>query len=343
MPAKSQVNAAVIGCGFMGLTHIKAYRKISTARIAAICDAVRLPPNGDFSGIGGNVGDADTVKLDMSQVKATKDFRELLADPAIDLIDICVPTHLHRDIAIAALEAGKHVVCEKPMARTSAECRQIVDAERRSRAFLMPAMCIRFWPEWAWLQRAIKNATYGRVLAARFRRVAEPPAWGNFMDGTKSGGALLDLHIHDTDFVQFCFGRPKAVHSSGYVKISGAIDHVVTQYAVASGAIVHAEGSWAMAKGFGFNMSYTVNFERATADYDIARGPEALRLCVEGESPRTVSCPGGDGYEGELRHAVDCILAGTKPSIVTAADGLSALEICEAEEKSAQSGKTVTL
>jgi len=343
MASKDKVNVAVIGCGFMGLTHIKAYLKIPEAHIAAICDAVRLPENGDFSGIQGNVGDGQTVKLDMSRTKAVRNHRELLSDPDIDLIDICVPTHLHPDIAIESLHAGKNVICEKPMARTTALGRQMVDAAHGSRGFLMPAMCIRFWPEWAWLKKAIGEKTYGRVLAARFRRVAEPPGWGNFMDGSKSGGALLDLHIHDTDFVQFCFGKPKSVCSRGYSKISGAIDHVVTQYEVASSAAVHAEGGWAMTKGFGFNMSYTVNFERATADYDIARGGDALRLFEEGQAPRTVTCAGSDGYEAELRHAIGAVMKGIKPTIVTDVDGLSAVAICEAEEQSVQTGQPVNL
>src|SRR5207249_4482486 len=146
-----------------------------------------------------------------------------------------------------------------------------------------------------------------------------------FLDGAKSGGALLDLHIHDNDFVQFCFGRPRAVCSSGCSVLSGAIDHVITHYHVASGAVVHAEGSWAMSPGFGFNMSYTVNFENATADYDLARGQEALKLSEEGQSPRIVAMAADppDGYVGELRHFVECILNGRAPSVVTARDGLA--------------------
>lgn len=345
MTSPKSVNIGVVGCGFMGLTHLKAYRKIEGARIAAICDAYRLPPDGDFSGITGNIGDKDAVKLDMSVVKAYKDYRELLANPDIDLVDVCVHTLLHPEVAIAALKAGKNVVCEKPMARTSAECGEMVTAARANKGFLMPAMCIRFWPEWAWLKAAIDNKTYGRVYAARFRRVAEPPGWSKqtFLDGAKSGGALLDLHIHDTDFVQFCFGRPQAVFSTGYTKISGAIDHVVTQYKVASGASVHAEGTWAMAPGFGFNMAYTVNFERATADYDIARGPDALRLCVEGKPAETIKCEGIDGYVGELQHAVEAVRAGQPPTLVTPQDGMSAVEICEAEEQSIRTGESVAL
>ena len=338
------VNVGIIGLGFMGVTHAKAYRKVPGVRIAAICDAVRLPADGVLAAAG-NIGDPDAVRLDMTKVKAYSDYRQLLENPDVDLIDICVPTHFHKEIAIAALRAGKHVICEKPLARTSADCREIVEAAKGARGFFMPAMCIRFWPEWAWLKKAIAENTYGKVYAARFRRVSEPPGWSKqmFLDGAKSGGALLDLHIHDTDFVQYCFGRPLAVYSTGYSKISGAIDHVVTQYKVASGAAVHAEGGWAMAAGFGFSMTYTVNFERATADYDPARGPEPLRLCVEGEPPRNLKAEGIDGYVGELAHIVEAIQKGTPPTVVTAQDGLSAVEICEAEERSIKLCESVSL
>ena len=338
------INVGIVGLGFMGVTHIKAYRKIEGARVAAICDAYRLPPDGDLSSFG-NVGDPDPVKLDMKQVQAFKDLKDLLALPEIDLIDLCVPTPAHPPLAIAALKAGKHVVCEKPLARTSALARDIVAAAAQAKGFFMPAMCLRFWPEWAWLKRAIDAGNYGKALDARFRRVGEPPGWGqeNFFNGAKSGGALLDLHIHDTDIVQFCFGRPRSVCSAGYSKYSGAIDHVVTQYRVASGAVVHAEGSWGMSSGFGFNMSYTVNFERATADYDLSRGVDALKLFEPGKPAQTVKCEGGDGYVGELTHMIESIRTGKPPTIVTAQDGLSAVEICEAEERSVKTGEIVSL
>lgn len=338
------INVGVVGIGFMGATHIKAYRQVPGVRIAAICDAVRLPVDGDLSGISGNIGSAEPLKLDMTQTKATKNIEDLLADPEIDLIDLCVPTHAHPKLAIAALQAGKHVICEKPLARTSALAHQIVKAAEAAKGFFMPAMCIRFWPEYAWLKQAIEANTYGKVLAARFRRVCEPPMWSkDYMDGAKSGGALLELHIHDVDFIQYCFGRPKAVFASGFTKLSGAPDHVVAQFTVASGAVVSAEGGWAMMPGFGFNMEYTVQFENATADYTLARSTDPLRLFEKGQPPRAIRPPGGDGYLGELTHMVESIRANRPPTVVTAREGASAVEICEAEEKSLQSGNVVYL
>ncbi len=339
------VNVGIVGLGFMGATHIKAYRQIPEARLAAICDSRPVPPDGDLSGITGNIGDGSTVRIDMARVAVYSDIRELLVDPGVDLVDLCVPTRLHPPLAVMSLQAGKHVICEKPMSRTSALGREIVEAAASARGFFMPAMCIRFWPQWLWVKKAVDHGGFGSVLAARFRRVCEPPAWSReiYLDGAQSGGALMDLHIHDADFVQYCFGRPRSVFSRGKSVISGSIDYVQTQYEVACGAVVSAEGGWVMSDGFGFNMAYTVAFENATVDYDLSRGAEALRLFEKGQKPRTIECDPRDGYYGELQHMIDSITAGHPPTMVTAADGLSAIEICEAEEKSIATGRVVPL
>ena len=323
------INVAVVGLGFMGLTHLKAYRLIPNARIAALCDAVRLPVDGVLAAAGGNIGSDDSLHFDMREVKATHDLAELLADPTIDLIDICVPTLAHPKLAIAALQAA----------------REIAAAAAAAKGYFMPGMCIRFWPEYAWLKQVIAQETYGRVLAARFRRVSEPPAWGreHFFDGAKSGGAILDLHIHDADFVQYCFGRPTAVFAQGFSHYSGEIDHVVAQYQVAGGAAVSAEGGWVMGDGHGFEMAFTVIFENATVDFNCNRGAEGLRLFEKGQAARTIAVPPGDGYLAELSYLIECIATHQPPTIVTASDAASAVEICEAEGESIRSGKLVAL
>jgi len=338
------INIGIVGLGFMAATHLRAYREVEGVRVAALCNPSGRNLDGDFTNVTGNVGSQEPFKLDMTNVRATKSYADLLSDTTLDAIDICAPTAGHRDLAIAALAAGKHVLCEKPLARTASAAREIAVAAKRSGRIFMPAMCLRFWPEWAWLKRAIELGTHGKVLAARFRRVAEPPGWGlkNFFNGAESGGALFDLHVHDTDFISYCFGRPRSVYSTGYSKFSGAIDHVVTQYHFPDGPAVHAEGSWAMAAGFGFNMSYTVNFENATADYDIARGKDSLRIASDG-TPQVIPCEEPDGYIQELRHFAEALLTGKKPSVVTVDDAVTSIEICEAEEKSVQTGKTVNV
>ena len=326
----------IIGLGFMGATHINAWLEVPGTRIAALCNPSGRNLDGDFSSVSGNLGNGAPLKLDMSATKSYLSYDEMLADPEVTIVDICTPTHTHRDLTLAALKAGKHVLCEKPMARTSDEAREMAAAARQANRVLMPAMCLRFWPGWSWLKEAVVSQRYGKVLSARFSRVAEPPAWGQsfFFDGTKSGGALLDLHIHDTDFVRYLFGHPSKVVSVGYTKVSGLIDHVSTRYHVPGGAVVHAEGSWAMAAGYGFRMGYLVNFEHATAEFDSARGEDALQLASNG-TKETIKCEGPSGHLAQMLHFVEAVRAGTNPTIVTAEDGVAALEVCEAEAASA--------
>jgi len=335
-PSTSPCGIGLIGLGFMGATHLKAWLQVPGARLAALCNPSGRHLNGDFTEVSGNLGTDPPLILDMSQVSGYRSFEEMLADPAVTVVDICTPTDTHRDLALAALKAGKHVLCEKPMARTSEQAREMAAAARQAGRVLMPAMCLRFWPEWAWLKQAVASGRYGKVLSARFTRVAEPPAWGQgfFFDGARSGGALLDLHIHDTDFVRYLFGHPTSVDSVGHTKISGLIDHVVTRYHVAGGAIVHAEGSWAMAPGFGFRMAYLVNFEHATADYDLARGDDALQVSAS-SFKETIKCDTPGGHLAEMLHFVEAVQSGSGPTVVTAEDGVAALEVCEAEAASA--------
>ena len=337
------VNVAVVGLGFMGVTHLRAYLEAEGARIVAVCDAVRLPVNGVLQGVAGNIKKSDDINLGPN-VKVYTKLEEVLADSQVQLVDLCTPTPLHPDQAIAALRAGKDVLCEKPLARTSARGQEILQAQQTSRGFLMPAMCMRFWPGWSWLKEAVDKQTYGKVYSASFRRLSEAPTWSK--QGTYSaagadlGGALFDLHIHDTDFVQFLFGRPKSVFSSGVVN-NGSIDHVVTQYSYPGGPQVYAEGGWLMAKGF--NMAYALFCEKATLDFDLSRGAEAMRVIPMGQAPQVVKLDALDGYVGEVRYVVDCARSGQRPTLVTAQDGVSALEICEAEERSVRTGQVVPL
>lgn len=333
-----KINVAVVGLGFMGVTHLRAYRQISNARILAVCAGSRPPVNGVVRGVNGNIKNSAAFRLG-PRVKIYDDFSKMLADPEIELVDICTPTALHPAQTIAALQAGKHVLCEKPLAENSADARKVFQVASRSKKFLMPGMCLRFWPGWAGLKKIVAEKIYGKVLAANFRRVSAKPAWGNA--GAHFGGALFDLHIHDTDFVNFLFGRPQKVFSTGVADAHGNVDHVVTQYFYPNGPAVHAEGSWLLAQGF--NMSFTLHCERATVDFDLARGAGALQIAEAGEKIRTVKLAAGDGYAAEIRYFVDCVARGEKPAVVTAHDCVTALEICEAEQKSVMTGKIVGL
>jgi predicted dehydrogenase len=340
METNKTVNVAVVGLGFMGMTHLRAYLKNPAARIAAVCGGSRLPHNGVLKGVTGNVDSTDDLDLG-TDVRVFRNLDALLADADIDLVDICTPTHLHAPQAIAALRAGKHVLCEKPVARHATIAKEVAEVAAGSPGFLMPAMCMRFWPGWATLKQTVQDPVYGKVLAARFRRVSAMPAWSSSYTGQDTGGALFDMHIHDTDLVNQLFGRPANVFCSGVIAPEGVINHVVAQYDYPEGPVVSAEGSWLLQEGF--NMAYTLHFERATLDFDLARGSDAIQLVEQGQSMRVVAKEDSDGYAGEIAYFLQCILSGKPPEVVTPLDAVTALEICEAEEHSVRQRRVVSL
>ena len=333
----------IVGLGFMGRVHYDTYTKLPEAQVVSVCDADPKRAAGDLSDTWGNVDKGATRQLPMDRIKGTCDVGELFCNPDVEVIDICLPTPAHVEVVTAALRTGKHVLCEKPLARTSADARKIADVASNAAGLFMPAMCMRFWPEWEWLKTAVDDGRYGRVLSATFRRVGSTPQ-GWFRNGQLSGGALLDLHVHDTDFVYHVFGRPQRVSSTGHVGKSGEIDHVVTQYLYDNGpASVTAEGSWAASEGFGFRMQYTVHFERATAEFDFGRkegGP--LAVYADGKS-QPIDLPKRDGYAGELAYFIDCVKSGRKPTRVTAEDAVVGLQIVEAEKRSIETRQPVAL
>ncbi|MFA9479805.1 Gfo/Idh/MocA family protein [Phycisphaerales bacterium AB-hyl4] len=339
------VNVGVIGLGMMGGTHLDVYAKHPSANVVAISDANPDRLSGKEKAAGNIEGQAKGG-IDYSAMKKYADGMELIADPDVALVDICLPTPMHRKFAEAAFAAGKHVMIEKPLANTAADAKAIADAAAKAKGLAMVGMCMRFWPGWDWLKQAIDEQTYGKVLAAHFRRVTSHPGGPFYSDGKASGGAILDLHVHDTDFVYYCFGMPSAVYSRGYTTVTGQPDHVVTQYiygdpAKGEGPMATAEGGWALAEGFGFSMQFTVNFEKATVVFDIgASDPVTLH---KGGKSEPVKVAAGMGYEHEIAYLLDCIENNRKPERVTVADAAESLKIVEAERKSIATGQVTPI
>lgn len=332
------LKVGIIGIGMMGSTHLDAYSKLKGVKVIAVADLIPARREGRAV-VAGNVKGQSRGGVDFAAFTKYDEGMKLIADPAVDVVDICLPTPLHSRYAMAALKAGKHVLTEKPFALTGAQAGQLAKAAAAAKPLLMCAMCMRFWPAWAWLKETIASKTYGKVLAAHFRRVTNHPGGPFYSNGEACGGAILDLHIHDTDFVQYCFGKPDAVFSRGYARHTSRVDHVTTHYLYKKIPLVVAEGGWAMAKGFGFQMQYTVNFEKATAIFDL--GAAHQLTVVQDGKVKPVTVKPGMGYEHEIAYFLDCIRKGRRPRAVEPASAALSVKIVEAEVRSLRSGKPV--
>ena len=326
MTAGRVVGVGVVGIGFMGSTHVRAWRAAEQAglpcRLAAVCDtqAERLSGRAEATG-NIDLGGDDAVLFDPARILATARLDELLADPAVDAVSVCTRTDTHVEVALAAIEAGKHVLVEKPVALDVAGIERLDAAARDADVTVMPAHCMRFWPGWSWLHERVAKGDLGRVQSAVFRRLGSGPTWSRdfYADPARSGGALMDLHIHDADFIHWCFGEPDEVIATG------TRDHLTALYRYAAGpAHVAAEGGWDHTTGFPFRMRYTVVLDGVTADFDLGRDPELL-LFRDGEGMPVV-LPELSAYDAEIRHFLDVLVSGCPP-IVTLADAAAAARL----------------
>jgi predicted dehydrogenase len=215
-------------------------------------------------------------------------------------------------------------------------------AEQAASTNVFVGHCMRFWPGWCCLRDWLQAGRFGRLHSAFFKRVAARPGGAFYSDGKRTGGALLDLHIHDTDFVQYCFGSPKAVTSYGVELDNGTIDHVVTHYHYDDSAMILAEGAWFPSPAYKFSMSYRVCCQEATLVYTSELPNVVTVYTTNGEKFEERLTP-EMGYDRELAYFIQCIEKGIRPQTVTLETAVEALRIVEAEHQSIETKSTVTL
>jgi predicted dehydrogenase len=337
------LNIGICGIGFMGMIHYLAARKVKAAQVVAIStrDAKKLA--GDWTAIQGNFGPRGTL-MDLSGVARYSDFAAILADPKVDLVDLCVPNDAHSRMAIEALQAGKHVLVEKPIALSTGDADAMVAAARESGKLLLVGHVLPFFPEFGFALDAVRSGRYGSLQAAHLMRVISKPDWSSgIADPNRSGGPAIDLHIHDTHFISLICGVPRAVHATGIVD-EGVVVYLTTQYlydgpAVAvscvSGALSHA--------GRPFAHGFELYFERATLAFEFAnlggQGHVAMPLSVilpDGTVERPELGPSDpiDSFAAELSVAAQAAATGIEPPQLSGNLARAALKLCLAEIES---------
>ncbi|RPI83625.1 MAG: gfo/Idh/MocA family oxidoreductase, partial [Planctomycetaceae bacterium] len=286
------------------------------------------------------------------KVAGHADYRELLADPTIDLIDVCLPNDQHEQVVTEALRAGKHVIVEKPIAVDLKAADRMVAAAKKSGKLFMVAHVLPFFPEFKYAADVVKSGKYGKLRAAHFRRVICTPDWSADMsDLHKTGGPGIDLHIHDTHFISYLCGVPEAVHSRGVIE-QGYAQHLETQYLYPdrSLAISSTMGGIA-AKGLAFAHGFEIYLEKATLLYDantlagqwVVNRPLTL-VTNDGKAVNPTLKAGTEwcaAFTAELQVAVNALATGEAPALLSGELARDALKLCHLESKSAATGKVV--
>jgi predicted dehydrogenase len=316
---------AVVGLGFMGSTHLTALRKAEGAELTAVVSDDPQKLAGDLSKISGNLG-RQGERLDFSTIRKYRKLEEALADPSVDAVDLCLPTYLHEPAAIAALQAGKHVLVEKPMALDGPACDRMLAAAARSGRILMCAQVLRFWADFQPLIEAVKGGRLGPVRSALFRRRCAAPQWGKWLqDPQKGGGGVFDLLIHDVDMCVHLFGVPEAVSATGYVDLSQGLDIITAQLFYPNIGSVVVSGGWHHPAAYPFSMEYTVSLDDGTFDYSSLDRP--VSLYSEAGIKKEVDKPDVDGFQAEIEYFARCASAGVQPARCDPRESAAAVNI----------------
>lgn len=339
------VRIGIVGVGFMGMIHYLASRKLKGAKVTAICSRDAKKLKGDWRGIRGNFGPRGE-KMDLSHLKKYEDYDDLLADPEIDLVDVCNPTQQHPSYAIRALEAGKHVIVEKAIALDTKDADQMVAAAKKAGKLLMVAHVLPFFPEFCYAAATIQSGMYGKMLGGHFKRVIAKPDWSaEIADVKKTGGPAVDLHIHDTHFIGLVCGVPGRVFSNGVVE-GDAVTYLTTQYLYGpkGPAVTCSSGAVAM-KGRVFVHGYEIYLEKATLVYESGTAPLVM-LSADGKVKSPKLMGGADAttaFTLELQAAVNGVQTGKMPDLLSGQLARDALVLCHKECESVKTGKVVAI
>jgi UDP-N-acetylglucosamine 3-dehydrogenase len=321
------MRVGLVGAGFMGGVHLNAYAGIPEVEVVGVADAR----------IKAAVAGAEIVGA-----RPYASYEELVSAEDVEVVDVCLPTAFHRDLALKAAGEGRNVILEKPIARTMEDAQQILDAFSADGLYLFVGHVVRFFPEFVRIKEKIDAGDLGTVGVVRTsRRSPFLLGWNDwYADWRVSGGVLLDLVIHDFDFLRWALGEVERVYARGMLgREYNRLDYVLVTLRFESGAIAHVEGHWGYPGPFNYSIEVAGSDALLTVD---STEPASLQLI--GGAPEEIPdlASGKSPYEKELEHFIHCIEAGDEP-IVQAQDAREALRIGLAATESVLTGEPVLL
>jgi len=315
------LKVGLIGCGFMGTMHANCYKNIDGVEVVAFAD----------------VRNEMAEKLSQgSSAEIYADGYDLINNADVDIIDICLPTYLHSEYAIAAMDKVKYVFVEKPVALTAEQAEQMVKKAEESGAFVQVGQVIRFWDEYVKLAEIIKTGTLGKIINANFRRLSPIPTWGwnNWLlTNELSGGAAQDLHIHDMDYVLSLFGKPNKIQSvKNIISEKSSYINSLLSY---DDFVVGVEGTWALPTTHPFEATFRVVFEKGVVEnaggkFMLYTDDSAEEIKIEKQEVSGDGFAGGNvsdlgGYYNELLYFINCAKENKPVQKATLKDGAESL------------------
>lgn len=344
------INVGIAGIGFMGMIHYLAYQRIRGVKVRAMCEKDKKRLAGDWRSIKGNFGPRGT-KMDLAGIDRYAELDDLLADPNLDLIDICLPPSLHAEVTVAALKAGKHVFCEKPIALNAADAKRMLKTAEKTGKMLMIGQVLPFFPEYGFAYKAIISGKYGKLLGGHFKRIISDPLWlPDFYNPAVCGGPMLDLHVHDAHFIRVVCGMPTAVRGAGSMRGEVA-ERFSTQFIFDDpDLVVTASCGVINQQGRPFTQGYEIYMEQATLLFDAANigkdwvvGYPVSVFSSDGRviKPKLGSGDPCDAFVSEIKEVLRAIRTETASVLLAGELACDALVLCEKQTQSIRDGRVV--
>ncbi len=321
----------LIGCGFMGTMHANCYKNIEGAEVVAFAD---IRPE-----MAQKLAEGTTATI-------YGDGYDLINGADVDIIDICLPTYLHSEYAIAAMDKVKYVFVEKPVALTNEQAEKMLDKAKETGANVQVGQVIRFWDEYVELAKIVKSGLYGKIINANFRRISPIPTWGWndwLLKNELSGGAAQDLHIHDMDYVLSLFGEPKNMKT--VKNILGEKSSYINSLLTYDDFVVGVEGTWGLPGTHPFEATFRVVFEKGVVEnaggkFMLYTDTTAEEIKIEKKDGLGEGFEGGNisdlgGYYNELVYFTDCAKSGKPVEKATIKDGAESLRFVLGEIENA--------
>lgn len=325
------IKIAVVGFGFMGLTHAVNILKNPDLELVAIVDKY---PENIRKNLSEQTGNFSTGKFDtevISNLRIYQNIEDCLASESLDACVIAVHTNLHYALTSLALKAGVNVFLEKPFSLSVDECRELIELAHNNSLLLMIGHVVRFMPAYQKLKRFIESGEFGALKFLSLSRFSGLPAWGQWKEKQKefgsSGGALFDLVIHDIDFVQWILGIPDNVAAQLLPGQLSDQDYVNATWTYKSGLKVKIEGGNIFHTSFPFHAGYTARFENATIYYS-SNFPENIKICTDQNVSEIPAGDANDGFSEEINYFASCLKSKTFPELCTPGSALQTIEIC---------------
>ena len=332
---------AIVGFGGLGKKHLCNLKKIEEERgdfsLAAICGTTADKAK---ESVATNIGTADLSDIDFSLCNFYQDYKEMIDNEKLDFVLSVLPTYLHKEVAVYALSKGIHVFSEKPMALTLDDCEAMICAARENKRTLMIGQVLRFNQAWRQIKEYIKSNQFGKVCKASFERYSRTPlwTWNNWiLEPEKSGGCVLDMHVHDVDMINWLFGMPKALRS--YVTSNKVeLESISTQYFYED-FVVEGRADWSLPQTFPFRALCRIDFEKASVVLD----NNNLNIYTDDKCEMKSFTDENDFIE-ELRTFLKLALDGEDHSEITSAESVSnSVKIVVKELEAARKTETVFL